>query len=68
MDSIVRVGVTFPSELLSDFDRLRVEMGYRSRSKAIQDTVRTFVYERKKDWYDCHDLRSQDEEPRVSPD
>jgi len=47
MDSIVRVGVTFPSELLSDFDRLRVEMGYRSRSKAIQDTVRTFVNEQK---------------------
>lgn len=47
MERIVRVGVTFPSELLSDFDKIIEDMGYRSRSKAIHDTVRTFVNEQK---------------------
>jgi len=47
MGTIVRVGVTFPSELLSDFDRIIRDIGYGSRSKAIQDTVRTFVNEQK---------------------
>lgn len=47
MGSIVRVGVTFPSELLSDFDRIIASMGYMSRSKAIQDTVRAFVNKQK---------------------
>ena len=47
MGTIVRVGVTFPSELLSDFDRIIKDIGYTSRSKAIQDTVRTFVNEQK---------------------
>jgi CopG family nickel-responsive transcriptional regulator len=41
------VGVTFPSGLLSDFDRIIEEMGYGSRSKAIHDTVRAFVNEHK---------------------
>jgi len=47
MGSIVRVGVTFPSELLSDFDRAITSMGYMSRSKAIQDAVRAFVNRQK---------------------
>lgn len=47
MGSIVRVGVTFPSGLLSDFDRVITSMGYMSRSKAIQDTVRAFVNRQK---------------------
>lgn len=47
MGKIIRVGVTFPSELLSDFDTIIGSMGYRSRSKAIHDTVRTFVNEQK---------------------
>lgn len=47
MGKIVRVGVTFPSELLSDFDRITKDIGYGSRSKAIQDTVRAFVNEQK---------------------
>ncbi len=47
MGTIVRVGVTFPSELLSDFDKTTKKMGYKSRSKAIQDTVRAFVNEQK---------------------
>jgi CopG family transcriptional regulator, nickel-responsive regulator len=47
MDKIVRVGVTFPPELLKDFDEITGKMGYESRSKAIQDAVRLFVSERK---------------------
>ena len=47
MVNIVRVGVTFPPDLLKDFDKIVTNMGYKSRSKAIQDTVRTFVNEQK---------------------
>ncbi|MCL2868538.1 MAG: nickel-responsive transcriptional regulator NikR [Candidatus Bathyarchaeota archaeon] len=47
MSKIVRVGVTFPPELLKDFDEIINTMGYDSRSKAIQDSVRLFVSERK---------------------
>jgi len=47
MSKIVRVGVTFPPELLSDFDEIIQKMGYDSRSKAIQDAVRLYVSERK---------------------
>jgi len=45
--NIVRVGVTFPPDLLRDLDKIVIDMGYNSRSKAIQDTVRTFVNEQK---------------------
>jgi len=47
MAKIVRVGVTFPPDLLKDFDEVTGKMGYESRSKAIQDAVRLFVSERK---------------------
>ena len=47
MSKIVRVGVTFPPDLLRDFDEITAKMGYDSRSKAIQDAVRLFVSERK---------------------
>jgi CopG family nickel-responsive transcriptional regulator len=47
MSRITRVGVTFPPELLKDFDEVIGEMGYESRSKAIQDVVRLYVSERK---------------------
>jgi CopG family transcriptional regulator, nickel-responsive regulator len=47
MSKITRVGVTFPPELLKDFDAIIGKMGYESRSKAIQDAVRLFVSERK---------------------
>ena len=47
MSKIVRVGVTFPPDLLKDFDHITEKMGYESRSKAIQDAVRLFVSERK---------------------
>jgi CopG family nickel-responsive transcriptional regulator len=47
MSKIVRIGVTFPPDLLKDFDEITTKMGYESRSKAIQDAVRLFVSERK---------------------
>jgi CopG family nickel-responsive transcriptional regulator len=47
MSKITRIGVTFPPELLKDFDEIINKMGYESRSKAIQDAVRLFVSERK---------------------
>jgi CopG family nickel-responsive transcriptional regulator len=47
MTKITRVGVTFPPDLLEEFDKIIGKMGYESRSKAIQDAVRLFVSERK---------------------
>jgi CopG family nickel-responsive transcriptional regulator len=47
MSKIVRVGVTFPPDLLKSFDEITQKMGYESRSKAIQDAVRLYVNERK---------------------
>jgi CopG family nickel-responsive transcriptional regulator len=47
LTKITRVGVTFPPELLKDFDEITSKMGYESRSKAIQDAVTLFVAERK---------------------
>ena len=47
MSKVTRVGVTFPPELLKDFDEIINKMGYQSRSKAIQDAVRLYVSERK---------------------
>ena len=47
MAKIVRVGVTFPPDLLKDFDEIIGKMGYENRSKAVQDAVRIFVSERK---------------------
>ena len=41
----MRVGVTFPPELLRDFDKVIVKMGYDNRSKAIQDSITSFVNE-----------------------
>jgi CopG family nickel-responsive transcriptional regulator len=46
MSKITRTGVTFPPELLKDFNEITRKMGYESRSKAIQDAVRLFVSER----------------------
>jgi len=47
MTRIVRVGVTFPPDLLADLDGVIDKMGYESRSKAVQDAVRLFVSEKK---------------------
>mgnify|MGYP001087337971 CR=1 FL=1 len=45
MSKIVRVGVTFPPDLLRALDKVLEDMGYESRSKAIQDSVRALVNE-----------------------
>jgi CopG family nickel-responsive transcriptional regulator len=47
MPEIKRVGVTFPPELLKDFDETIKATGYGNRSKAVQDAVRMFVAEKK---------------------
>jgi len=47
MSKIIRVGVTFPPDLLRDFDEIIGKMGYENRSKAVQDAVRIFVSEKK---------------------
>jgi CopG family nickel-responsive transcriptional regulator len=47
MTRIVRVGVTFPPELLRELDETIEEMGYDSRSKAIQDAVTSFITEQR---------------------
>lgn len=47
MAKIVRVGVTFPPDLLKEFDEITSKMGYESRSKAIQDAVRLYIAEKK---------------------
>jgi CopG family nickel-responsive transcriptional regulator len=47
MTKIIRVGVTFPPDLLTDFDEIIRKMGYENRSKAVQDAVRVFVSERR---------------------
>jgi CopG family nickel-responsive transcriptional regulator len=47
MTKIVRVGVTFPPDLLKDFDDIISKMGYENRSKAVQDAVRMFVSEKR---------------------
>lgn len=46
-ERIVRVSVTFPPDLLKDFDEVICKMGYENRSKAVQDAVRLFISERK---------------------
>ena len=47
MTKIIRVGVTFPPDLLKDFDKLIRKMNYQNRSKAVQDAVRMFISEKK---------------------
>lgn len=47
LSRVTRIGVTFPPQLLKDFDEIIGKMGYESRSKAIQDAVRFYVSERK---------------------
>ena len=47
MTKIVRVGVTFPPELLKELDKTIESMGYETRSKAIQDAVSLFITEKK---------------------
>lgn len=46
MPKIKRVGVTFPPDLLKDFDQILETMKYENRSKAVQDAVRMLIAER----------------------
>jgi len=43
MGRIVRAGVSFPEELLREFDRVVEELGIGSRSQAIQEAIRAFI-------------------------
>lgn len=47
MTKITRVGLTFPPDLLKDFDDIIGRIGYENRSKAVQDAVTLFVSEKK---------------------
>jgi len=47
MAKIIRVGVTFPPDLLKELDETIDKIGYDNRSKAIQDSVRSFIAEHK---------------------
>jgi CopG family nickel-responsive transcriptional regulator len=47
MSKVIRIGVTFPPELLKGFDEIINKMGYESRSKAIQDAVSLYVSDQK---------------------
>ena len=41
--AIARLGVTLPSGLLAELDEVVTTVGYPSRSKAIQDSVKSFI-------------------------
>jgi len=43
MSRTVRAGVSFPEELLREFDRVIEELGISSRSQAIQEAIRAFI-------------------------
>ena len=45
MESVVRLGVSLPKELLEPFDRLVERKGYQSRSEAIRDIIRKTLVE-----------------------
>ena len=47
MENITRISISIPNKLLTDFDQTIKEIGYKSRSKAIHDTIRAFVSEQK---------------------
>ncbi|HII85029.1 TPA: nickel-responsive transcriptional regulator NikR [Candidatus Bathyarchaeota archaeon] len=47
MTKITRIGVTFPPDLLKELDEISAKVGYKSRSKAIQDAVALFVSDKK---------------------
>jgi len=47
MAGVVRASATFPPDLLEEFDQTTKMMGYKSRSKAIQDAMRALIVEHK---------------------
>jgi len=42
---VIRASATFPPSLLEKFDKTTRMMGYRSRSKAIQDAMKSLIVE-----------------------
>jgi CopG family nickel-responsive transcriptional regulator len=47
MPGVIRASATFPPDLLAEFDQTTKMMGYRSRSKAIQDAMKALIVEHK---------------------
>ncbi len=45
MDGAVRISATFPRDLIERFDDVIRDVGYESRSKALQDSVKMFISE-----------------------
>jgi len=45
LQRVTRLGVTFPPQLLNELDEFVEKIGYSSRSKAIQDSVKSFIAE-----------------------
>ncbi len=46
-DSIARIGVSLPKNLLEEFDAVILNRGYSSRSEAIRDAIRNYILEYK---------------------
>jgi CopG family nickel-responsive transcriptional regulator len=44
-DSITRIGVSLPKNLLNEFDSIIRSRGYSSRSEAIRDAIRMYINE-----------------------
>ncbi len=42
-DELMRIGVSIPSELLSEFDAVVKKRGYGSRSEALRDAMRAYL-------------------------
>ena len=49
-EKLVRFGISLPKDLLSPFDNLLRSKGYKSRSEAIRDLIRTALVEQ--EWKD----------------
>ncbi len=42
-DELMRIGVSIPAQLLSEFDTIIKKRGYSSRSEAIRDAIRGYL-------------------------
>ncbi len=42
-DELMRIGVSIPAQLLSEFDVVTKKRGYSSRSEAIRDAIRAYL-------------------------
>lgn len=47
MPGVMRFGVSLPSDVAKEFDEVISKMGYKNRSKAILDAVKSFLAELK---------------------